>query len=80
MNVESVSAFLMWCTVINGSLLVFWTCACILLPDTVYQLQSKWFAIPREKYDLVMYSLLGLFKVMFLIFNLVPYLAIQLIS
>jgi hypothetical protein len=36
-------------------------------------MQSKWFLISRETYNLVIYSFLGLFKIVFLVFNLVPY-------
>jgi len=80
MDIEKLTSFFMWCSMINGSLLIFWMSMCIVLPDTVYQLQSKWFPISRGHYNLVMYSLLGLFKFLFLIFNLVPFLALLIIS
>jgi len=80
MDIEKLTSFFMWCSVINGSLLILWISMCIALPDTVYRLQSKWFPISRDHYNLVMYSFLGLFKLLFLIFNLVPYLALLVIS
>jgi len=80
MNIENLTSFFMWCCVINGSLLLFWTFMCIVLPDTVYRLQSKWFPMSRDSYTLAMYSFLGLFKVLFLIFNLAPYGALLIIS
>ena len=76
MNLQTLTTFFMWCTIINGVLLVLWTTMCILAPDLVYRMQSKWFPIPRETFDVVIYSFLGLFKLVFLVFNLVPYLVL----
>lgn len=70
----------MWCTIINGSLLFFWIAMCIVAPDLVYRTQKKWFPIPRETYNVVMYSFLGLFKIVFLIFNVVPYIALLIVG
>jgi hypothetical protein len=80
MDIQALTRFFMWCTIINGALLASWTTMCILAPDLVYRAQSKWFPIPRETYTIVMYSFLGLFKIIFLVFNLVPYLALLIIG
>ena len=70
----------MWCTIINGGLLLLWTGFLLLTPDLVYCLQSKWFPMPRETYNVVIYSFVGLFKIFFLFFNAVPYLALLIIG
>ena len=80
MYIQAVTAFFMWCTIINGSLLVLWTIMCIWAPDLVYRTQSKWFPIPRETINLVIYSFLGLFKILFLVFNVVPYVALLIVG
>jgi len=79
-DIQTLTRFFMWCTIINGALLVFWTTMCILTPDLVYRAQNKWFPIPRETYNVVMYSFLGLFKIFFLVFNLVPYVALLIVG
>jgi len=76
MDIHSLTNFFMWCTLINGSLLLFWTLLILFVPKLVYQTQSKWFPIKRETFDVIMYAFLGLFKVFFLFFNLVPYLVL----
>lgn len=48
----------------------------ILAPDLMYRTQSKFFPISRETFNVAIYSFLGLFKIFFLLFNLVPYLAL----
>jgi len=77
---ETLRAFFMWCTVMNGSLLVLWIALCMLAPDLVYRTQKIWFPLSRETFDVVIYSFLGLFKIIFLFFNLVPYLALLLVK
>jgi hypothetical protein len=39
-----------------------------------------WFPIPRETFNVLIYGFLGLFKIFFLTFNLVPYLALLIIA
>jgi hypothetical protein len=70
----------MWCTVINGALLLLWTTMFILAPDLVYRTQSIWFPIPRETFNVVFYAFLGLFKIVFLVFNVVPYVALLIVG
>lgn len=80
MDFQTLTSFFMWCTIINGGVLVFWSLFCMLNPDLVYRLQNKFFPIPREVFDIIIYSFLGLFKIFFLGFNLVPYLALLIIG
>jgi hypothetical protein len=80
MDLRTLTAFFMWCTIMNGALLALWTAMCLLAPELVYRTQRKWFPIPREIFDVVMYSFLGLFKIVFLAFNVVPYVALLILG
>jgi hypothetical protein len=80
MDIQTLTTFFMWCTIMNGSLLVLWTLMLIVAPDLAYRTQSKWFSIPRETFNVVIYSFLGLFKIVFLAFNVVPYVALLIIG
>ena len=80
MDIQTLTTFFMWCTIINGALLVLWTTMLIMAPDLVYRTQSKWFPIPRETFNVVIYAFLGLFKIVFLIFNVVPYVALLIVG
>ena len=80
MDIDTLRSFFMWCTVIDGGLLVLWTVMFLFAPDLVYRTQSRWFPIPRQTFDVVMYCFLGLFKILFLIFNLVPCLALLMLG
>ncbi len=80
MSIEVLTTFFMWCTIINGSILVIWTILFMAFPDLVYRTQKKWFPIPRETFTVVFYSFLGLFKIVFLFFNVIPYVALLIIG
>lgn len=80
MDFQFMTSFFMWCTIINGSILLFWTLFILFSPDWVYQIQSRWIPISRETFDVAMYAFIGLFKVFFLMFNLVPYLSLLIIG
>jgi len=80
MDIQTLTTFFMWCTIINGGLLVFWSMMSIFAPDFVYRMQSRWFPISREAFNVVLYSFLGLFKIVFLVFNVVPYVALLIIG
>ena len=70
----------MWCTIINSGLLMFWAVIFMSAPDLVYRIQSKFFPISRENFEVVLYSLLGFFKMLVIVFNLVPWLALLIIE
>ena len=80
MDIQTLTAFFMWCSIINGALLLFWTIMLILTPDLVYRTQSKWFPLSRETFNVVIYSFIGLFKIFFLFFNVVPYVALLIVK
>ena len=80
MDIQTLTIFFMWCTIINGALLVLWITMYSLAPDLVYRTQNKWFPIPRETFNVVFYSFLGLYKIIFLVFNVVPYVALLIVG
>ena len=80
MNIQTLTAFFMWCTIINGTLFTFWTVMCILAPNWVYRTQSTFFPISRGQFDVIIYSFLGLFKIVYLVFNVVPYVALLIVG
>ena len=80
MDIETLTTFFMWCTIINGGMFLVGAIFCTLAPDFVYRAKTKWFPIPRETFNVVVYSSLVLFKIAFIVFNLVPYVALRIIG
>ena len=80
MDIQILTRFFMWCTILNGAMLIISAVICMPAQEWVYGIHSKWFDIPREAFNIVLYSFMGLFKIMFFIFNLMPYLALLIIG
>ncbi|HPJ25582.1 MAG TPA: hypothetical protein PLA80_05490 [Synergistaceae bacterium] len=80
MNLAELTRFFMWCTLIDGGLLLLWTGALLLCPDLVYRIQRRWFPLSRETFNVVMYAFLGGFKIVFLVFNFTPWIALLLMG
>jgi hypothetical protein len=75
MDIITVKTFFMWCSIINGALLVLSLLICSLASDWVYRMHSDWFPISRETFNVAIYCFIGLFKIFVLVFNLVPWIA-----
>lgn len=80
MEIDSIRAFFMWCTILNIAFLSLSSLICVCAGDWVYRIHSKWFSIPREVFNVAMYSFLGLYKVLVFVFNLIPYVALLIIG
>ena len=80
MDIDTLKTFFMWCTIINGAILIYWSLILMNAPNFVYRLQSKRFNISREIFNVVVYSFLGLAKVLFVFFSLAPYVALVIIG
>ena len=80
MTVEVITAVLGWCILINFALLVWWVLFLALAHDWTYQLHTKWFRFSPEQFDSIHYSLMGIFKIGVIIFNLAPYLALRIVA
>ncbi len=80
MDIQTLTTFFMWCTIINGALLLFSAIMCMSLPNFIYRIHSKLFHISRDSFNVAIYSFIGFFKILFLIFNVVPYIALLIIG
>jgi len=80
MEIYTIRAFFMWCTIMNGGLLLLSGIICAFAGDWVYRVQSRWVPVTRDTFNVVIYSFIGLFKMLFLMFNLVPYIALVILG
>ena len=80
MDIQALTSFFMWTTVINLCVYLLWVTFLILTPDFVYNIQSRFFPLPRETFNTVVYSFLGVFKIFFLVFSVSPYLSLLIIG
>ena len=80
MDIQTLTAFFMWCTILNLALLVLSLLICLGAGDWIYSMHGKWFSISRETFNVAIYSFLGLYKVFILVFNLIPYIALLIVG
>jgi len=80
MDAQTLQRFFMWCTIIDGGILLLWTALFTIAPGLVYRTQKRWFPMSKEVFNLVMYSFIGLFKIFFLVFNVVPFIALLIVG
>lgn len=80
MSIVEIRSFFMWCSILNGLLLIVSFLATAYAGDWIYRMHGRWYSISREKFDVVIYSFIGLMKVIFIMANLVPYLALVIIG
>lgn len=79
MTVEMLSAILGWSTIINYIVLLVWFLFFTFGHDFMYNLHGRWFNLKLETFDALHYALIGIYKLGIIVFNLVPWLSIQII-
>ena len=80
MDILKLKTFFMWCTIINGALLVFGIVACLLGPSLWHGVHSRLFHISSDNLSFALYLFLGLYKIIWIVFNVVPYAALRIIA
>ncbi len=80
MDIQTVRAFFMWCTILNAALLVWSFLVCAYAGDWIYRMHGKWFPMPREAFNVAIYSFIGLYKVLVIVFNVIPYIALLIVG
>ncbi len=80
MDLQTLTAFFMWCSVISTGIYLVWVLFLLLMPDFVYVVQTRWLPIPRETYNAIVFSFMGAFKVVLILFVLVPYVSLLIVG
>ena len=77
-----LTKFFMWCTILNLGLLgiSFLLVAFGFGTDFVFKIHSKWFPMPRDRFNALLYLLIGIYKIFVFVFNLVPWLVLIIIK
>jgi len=80
MTIDQVREMLGWCTLINVGLMIFSFVILCAMRSFVYKMHTRWFPMSEHTFNAIVYSYLGVYKIMIIVFNLVPWLALVIIS
>lgn len=80
MGLDVLRNFFLWCTVINYLVLIVWALLILLPHQWMYRLWSKWFHLPVEQINAINFAGLAVYKLGIILFNLVPYIALQIVG
>jgi len=80
MDIELLTSFFMWCTIVNMSLLILAFLLWMVASDRIYALHGTWFPMPRQTLNVIFYCLLGLYKIIVFVFNIVPWVVMEIIA
>jgi len=77
MNIELIRDVLGWSVLINFAILIAWFSFFVMGREFMYKMHKKWFNVPKEKFNTINYTLMGIFEILILLLFLAPYLAIR---
>ena len=66
-----------WSAVINLGFLAFWFLAFIVFRDGIFRIHTRWFNLSPTEFDKVHYLGMLRFKLMVLLLNVTPYIALR---
>ncbi len=69
-----------WMTIINIGIFLVSSILLMLLKNIVKKMHAKLFGIEMKEVLVAIYAYLGLYKIMIIVFNLVPYAALLIIE
>ncbi|MGI9559051.1 MAG: DUF6868 family protein [Thermodesulfobacteriota bacterium] len=79
MTLEEFRAVLGWCALINYGLIILWLLFFKMAHGWMHKLHGKFFNMTPENVDSSHFKLMGIFEILVLIFNLVPYLVLRIV-
>ena len=80
MSIYDVRNFFMWCTIINAGLLILSFLVIWIFGKNICGKYSKLFDITEGQFNAAMFTFVGMFKIQWLVFNLVPFAALSVIT
>ncbi len=80
MNIVIMREFFGWMTLINLALFTWTTLMCMVMRGLIQQMHGKMFGLSHEAISAFLYGYLGIYKVFFITFNLIPWIALVIMT
>ena len=79
MNMTQWTSFLGYCLILNYAILIIWFLAFVFIENFIKKIHLQWFKLSDTQFDTIHYSAMAVYKILILVFNLVPYIALKLL-
>ena len=80
MNIEIMKEFFGWITLINLVLFIWVAVMCMFCRGFIYNVHGKLFDLKEDTINAMLYGFLGVYKIVFLAFNFIPWIALVIMS
>ncbi len=80
MDIDKITELFKWMMIINIGLLLFSTFAVITMKSLMLKMHSKMFGVSETQISTIVYAYLGMYKVLIIVFNIVPFIALLIIN
>jgi hypothetical protein len=77
MTVETAKEFLLWCAIINYTIVLAWFLPIAFARERIHRLWGRWFRLTAEQFDALSFIGIAVYKVGILLLNVVPYIALS---
>ena len=79
MNITQLADFLLYCALVNYSILIIWFLAFVFAKGWMKSLHGRWFTLSDQSFDAMHYGSMAVYKIGILLLNLAPYIALKLL-
>ena len=79
-NIDTITSFLGWCSVINAITLLTATLMLSVMRNTISAIHSKMLGVSQEALPMAYMQYLGNYKIAILMLNIVPYVALKIMN
>ena len=80
MATNEIKYFLLLSVTLNYAVLLIWFSVFVLAHDWMYRMHGRWFKLSVETFDAIHYAGLSIYKIGILLLNLVPLVALWVVS
>ncbi len=80
MNLDIMIDFFKWCSIFNGSIIIISLIIFMFSSDFSYKNNKRLFGGSKEDFQKTIYTVLLCYKMLVIVFNIVPYFVLLLIS
>jgi hypothetical protein len=80
MTINELKDFLLWSTAINYGILLVWFGVFVAAHDWLFHLHGRWFNLSAEHFDVLHYTGIAIYKIGIILLNVVPLIALCIIS